>query len=672
MTEDEKKSWNRILAKRREDCRRLGEQTVAQIVDHPLFRRDAVHIPSSANKPHEKLDSVLRCMLYGSMNDKLSPGTRRKEYLNLKMLLKRIDEEVSESPQISSTNNFTSVNGNGSKKIAKNHSRITQIENRHQTTNKFSSSAKSQKDTYASQRQSIRTQSETVVSRKQNSSSSLCLHNISKEIQDQRLQGAKNISSRLVGDLYSKRNGRSLIHRKEMSTVINSAGEPLSTKSAITSASSKVVHPALAQPSAKLGSVLVPVQQSMCTDPEDKKLDQFVVPQIKIGLQPATIQKIERWFPEDSKKFSGALEKREQGMLAWRNCILTQEEISHAISRFYKWDPYWEMQDILALTKTTEIEKVKYSKADVKQAVEVNIAIPLKCQRAIKNWGTHIRPYQPGSKRLLLRMIPYKLPGEKGLKKKKLRGDYHLWPKGTLLLVDDAITEIQQRKQQAHDKKEWKSLCRTLDLVNHIRTPGNNKVRAAILDPEPYFVCVAVCEYHSPGQLFTSLMTSGVKKLSRERSIHLAINYAKKNQTVCLDDAGNDDQLTSFIFKLTCSISACLLKTPVRAPQCNHFQCFDLQNFLDSNAFVSGTRWECPVCNNELISVYDLQYCGLTAHMLDRYKDEATSFRDRIQFFSDGSWQLMAETRKRYASKESTTRDTKKQVPMEQEIIAID
>eukprot|EP00546_Thalassionema_frauenfeldii_P009466 CAMPEP_0178930050 /NCGR_PEP_ID=MMETSP0786-20121207/20996_1 /TAXON_ID=186022 /ORGANISM="Thalassionema frauenfeldii, Strain CCMP 1798" /LENGTH=425 /DNA_ID=CAMNT_0020606487 /DNA_START=532 /DNA_END=1809 /DNA_ORIENTATION=+ len=416
------------------------------------------------------------------------------------------------------------------------------------------------------------------------------------------------------------------------------------------------------------------VQKVHLTEAEIKKPWPIKIPPISIATQPKRISEYELWFPEDAKKFSGALDNRPRALLKFRDSILSQQQVNSAIHRFYKWDPYWEMLEILALTQTSAIDELVLScKNEPKRAVRLSIKIPPTYEKLIQNWGKHVSgTYEHGTVRLLLRMIPYVAP-EKKLSKKKARADYHLWPKGTLLCVNDLLPEIQQRRQQSHDHNEWKGASKLLDLTHYIRRTGNNTIKASILDPEAYFVSVAVCKYHSHEQLYAALMRDSIKKLSKELSIQLAVIHAKNKKAVCLDDDSSNtaDDKTYEIIKLTCVLSSGLMKTPVRAAQCHHFQCFDLWNFLSTNQNVTGTRWECPVCNNELISVYDLQHCGLTAHMLEQYKGRAKAdTRDSVQFFSDGSWNLMAEKRKRYDSEERRE-DAKKKKPT-QEVISID
>jgi MIZ/SP-RING zinc finger len=266
------------------------------------------------------------------------------------------------------------------------------------------------------------------------------------------------------------------------------------------------------------------------------------------------------------------------------------------------------------------------------------------------------RSYDDGDVRLVLRMLPCQPPqrptGKSASKKALMRSDYHLWPKGTFMQIDHIEREIVQRKQQSHDVTEWSYLCRMLDVTQFVQTPATVTITGLFHDPDPYYLCVAICRYRAPQHLYRILMDGSINKLSREDSIQVALEHAKKNAVVCLDDSVENDNSSpsSFIFKLTCPISSAVMTTPVRGRQCNHFQCFDLHNFLVVNANVSGTRWECPVCNDEVISTYDLELCALTEKMLTQYKSEASLFRDRVQFFSDGTWKLMPEKRKRYSN----------------------
>jgi hypothetical protein len=164
---------------------------------------------------------------------------------------------------------------------------------------------------------------------------------------------------------------------------------------------------------------------------------------------------------------------------------------------------------------------------------------------------------------------------------------------------------------------------------------------------------VTLCSYVSPDAVYKNVMGEIQHKLSMEEAKAKAFVNANR-QTVVLEDTNHKDEVSSFIFSLTCPVSQKLLVTPVRGEHCSHWQCFDLRNFVESNAHVTGTRWQCPVCA-KILSCHDLQYCPFTASLLKEFEGKATPVRDRIQFCSDGTWKLLSETKKRYAKKLSAS-----------------
>jgi hypothetical protein len=125
----------------------------------------------------------------------------------------------------------------------------------------------------------------------------------------------------------------------------------------------------------------------------------LVIPQIPTVLQPTLPLEQKRWFAEAQPKFTGALGKRPLGEFSWKQSILTKPEVDDAIRRLYVWDPYWEMLDILALTKNSAIDSIAYmdkphgkgkdqhQPPTQNRAVEVQIAVPLYYQKLIKDWN---------------------------------------------------------------------------------------------------------------------------------------------------------------------------------------------------------------------------------------------------------------------------------------------
>lgn len=304
------------------------------------------------------------------------------------------------------------------------------------------------------------------------------------------------------------------------------------------------------------------------------------------------------------------------------------------------------------MVETFPITRLENLKTGTKpmQATECTIKLDPQYAVKVRDWGRSQqgkKQYKCGETRLLVRMLPVK-----PIQKKRPRADTHLWPKGTFVQLQGLPVAIDQRRQQQHDPKEWKSMCTPLDLTSKIAHPTSaNKLQLYFLDDQPYVLCVAVCSYVSPDSLNSALWNNNlVKKLSMEEAKAKALENANR-QTVVLDDTdSSNDDMSSFIFPLSCPISQQLLKTPVRGESCNHWQCFDMRNFVESNSHVTGTRWECPVCT-KILSLRELQYCPLADSILGECKKEATPHRDRVQFFANGTWKLLDEAKKRYSKK---------------------
>lgn len=50
----------------------------------------------------------------------------------------------------------------------------------------------------------------------------------------------------------------------------------------------------------------------------------------------------------------------------------------------------------------------------------------------------------------------------------------------------------------------------------------------------------------------------------------------------------------------------------------------------------------------DFVSLRNLEYCGLTASVLEQFKDQATVDRNRVEFCADGSYQLLEERKPRF------------------------
>lgn len=71
------------------------------------------------------------------------------------------------------------------------------------------------------------------------------------------------------------------------------------------------------------------------------------------------------------------------------------------------------------------------------------------------------------------------------------------------------------------------------------------------------------------------------------------------------------------------------------------------------NENVSGGRWRCCNCE-DFLSVRELIHCGLFQSMINKYKGQVSSSRDKVSLQWDGTFYLKDENKLRYANKAAT------------------
>ena len=219
---------------------------------------------------------------------------------------------------------------------------------------------------------------------------------------------------------------------------------------------------------------------------------------------------------------------------------------------------------------------------------------------------------------------------------------------------------LNQRKQQTHDHKLWKGMSYPMDLTPFIYAPRKCLLEMATKDPDLYGVQVAVCEYRSPETLYELCLSpphtpGSIEKWSYDEGLRVAMEHANQGAVVLDSDEedgedGFTDRDVTLTFSLLCPMSYQAIETPVRGRGCKHIQCFDLMNYLKSNATVSGGRWRCAVCE-EFVSLQDLILDGMVVKMLEKHGRQVSGSRDKISFCRDGSWFMRDENKLRYQKK---------------------
>jgi len=342
-------------------------------------------------------------------------------------------------------------------------------------------------------------------------------------------------------------------------------------------------------------------------------------------------------------------------------------------------EPYWMGVKNIHFGMTSKVDKVEWSKGarhptnEPKTVWTFNFnkwCDELIADKIIKKWGDESeKEPKEGEFRLLLRMLPVDVDE----KMKKKRADCHLWPKGTMLLVDDKVVpDLVQRKQQSHCLSEWKGMCKHFDLSSAIKFPlHKHKIQLCSCEAQQYYISITVCQYRSPQFLFRKLLGKEpecknlpcheLERLSLEASMEKAKGLINQ-QAIVLDDeieksSNNNGLVGKFVFSLIDPVAKKAIVTPVRGRKCKHWQCFDLANFLNSNVGVTGNRWRCPCC--ELFLKYnELQLCALTMAALDKFRDQVTPNRGRVEFRLDETYELLPEEKLRYSKTKNNTSGT--------------
>jgi hypothetical protein len=271
-------------------------------------------------------------------------------------------------------------------------------------------------------------------------------------------------------------------------------------------------------------------------------------------------------------------------------------------------------------------------------------------------WGQQRINYQHGDLRVLVRMLPLRVPEEY----KNSRADTHLWPKGTFVQFNQRPIIVYQRKQQSHNPSEWKGLSRHLDLTDKI-VGDVQELKICTRDDNIYCIQVALCQYISTDNLFQLCLypelsggSKSITKYTYQEGLDQGLKFME-NAAIALDDGDNTHSSPHEMalmnsnclnFSLLCPMSQQLIVTPVRGKRCRHMQCFDLRNYLESYKTVSGGRWRCALCE-DFIPVHELVIDGFYATVIEDSKTQVSSDRDRVELFRNGTWKLCGENRSR-------------------------
>jgi len=350
--------------------------------------------------------------------------------------------------------------------------------------------------------------------------------------------------------------------------------------------------------------------------------------------------------------------------LKYRPCAkVSVEEFQSVCQRLAKWEPFWNLEWVSDMGKTCQLVSPPHKLVQAATRLDISLldATAKSLAESVSCWGSSVSKISHGDVRFLLMALPL----SPNMKK---RADTHLWPKGTFAMLtnrDDGTSKslpLAQRKQQNHDQNEWKDSCEVFDLTPHMpATLKNVCVNIVCHETAPYFFVGGFFRKTGDRELQEKILLNDHQRLTRQEATEKAVGLTN-TKMLCLDE-GVEEDVGRMIFRLTDSATLKTMEHPVRGKHCAHFQCFDLYPFLAFNKSSRGGRWRCGGGCFKYVAVEELEYCGLTAALIEEFKNKVSAQNDRIEFKSDKSYVLLDERPNRHGKtgKDGASPKVKKQ-----------
>lgn len=162
------------------------------------------------------------------------------------------------------------------------------------------------------------------------------------------------------------------------------------------------------------------------------------------------------------------------------------------------------------------------------------------------------------------------------------------WPPSLVLLVNDKNIQVRR-------KAEWgKDLA--ADITANV-VQGRNQIRASFLKTRQ------APEWKSSYALAVEILAIGDEDSTRKQV--RTIDASETRSRICRQPSNADDEIevisSDLVVKVTDPFSAQLLRTPIRGKDCVHYECFDLNIFLQTRKGTSlmPEQFRCPICGSD-------------------------------------------------------------------------
>ena len=212
------------------------------------------------------------------------------------------------------------------------------------------------------------------------------------------------------------------------------------------------------------------------------------------------------------------------------------------------------------------------------------------------------------------------------------------WPKNLFLGFNDQPVDLRRKVQWGKDL--------AVDITNRI-VPGRNILKAVCSSPGADRFAIGI-------EHFTCITEGEVIEIVK--SHQLPAGTAKERIVKRLHPAVEDDDIimesNSSKITLKCPMSFTPMRVPVRSKLCQHLECFDLHNYLESRPKASngaptcGEGYRCPICavdaRPEMLLVDGFMVQALaraTAEEVQGRKGRA----DGVVVSKDGEWEIVWE-----------------------------
>jgi len=202
----------------------------------------------------------------------------------------------------------------------------------------------------------------------------------------------------------------------------------------------------------------------------------------------------------------------------------------------------------------------------------------------------------------------------------------HVWPAaGFELKVNTRAVTIRKAHKKLPDQ--------VADITSFCKS-GINSVMISSQAYMPYVVVINLMKKCTTDVLVDKIIN---KKMANFDETFSLVQRSFQNR-------GNDElQEISSKISLRCPLTRSPIVTPTRASTCNHFQCFELRNYLMMNERIP--QWTCPICSKSAL-FKNLIIDSYMAKIISSLASNADDAIDEVVIQPDGTWITPPQKRK--------------------------